>query len=222
LSFGPKDVNVATRASNKAKPFLKWAGGKARSATALAAMAPPFGGAYREPFMGSAALFFEVAPESAIISDANEELVVCFQEVARDPHAVMDLLDQMPNTKDRYLAVRAQDPAMLSEPGDPERRDGEDEHPRQLGQSRYTGDRAEITGFPAFRAFLSRCPVRALCGDPPEFVPLLAGSSRSTNRRECVGSRDPCSGRRRHHLHGSEVRTRRADGRAAHDHSPLS
>lgn len=101
--------------SSKAKPFLKWAGGKARSATALAAMAPPFDGTYHEPFMGSAALFFEVAPESAIISDANDELVVCFSEVARDPHAVMDLLDQMSNTKDRYLAVRAQDPAALSD-----------------------------------------------------------------------------------------------------------
>jgi DNA adenine methylase len=78
-------------------------------------MAPPFSGTYREPFMGSAALFFEVAPDSAVLSDANEELVICFREVARDPHAVMERLDAMPNTKDDYLAVRALEPATLSD-----------------------------------------------------------------------------------------------------------
>lgn len=64
--------------------------------------------------MGSAALFFELSPARAVLSDANEELVVCFQEVARDPHAVMDLLDEMPNTREYFHQVRKQDPANLS------------------------------------------------------------------------------------------------------------
>jgi DNA adenine methylase len=100
----------------RAKPFLKWAGGKTRSAALLASLAPPFTGRYLEPFMGSAALFFEFAPERALLSDANKELVVCFQEVARDPHQVMDLLDQMPNTREHYMKVRSQDPETLSRP----------------------------------------------------------------------------------------------------------
>jgi len=98
----------------KTKPFLKWAGGKTRSAAELVRLAPPFTGAYIEPFMGSAAVFFELAPERAILSDANEELVICFQEVARDPHALMGLLDAMPNARDFYLDVRAQDPTRLT------------------------------------------------------------------------------------------------------------
>lgn len=98
---------------DRAKPFLKWAGGKTRSAGLLADLAPAFRGRYFEPFMGSAALFFELAPDRAVLSDANEDLVVCFQEVARDPHAVMDALDLMPNTRDHYLSVRAQDPKGL-------------------------------------------------------------------------------------------------------------
>ncbi|HXF57251.1 MAG TPA: Dam family site-specific DNA-(adenine-N6)-methyltransferase, partial [Actinomycetota bacterium] len=101
---------------DRAKPFLKWAGGKTRLARLLASMAPPFTGRYFEPFMGSAALFFELAPERAVLSDANEDLVVCFQEVARDPYTVMDLLDRMPNTREAYMAVRRQDPTKLSGP----------------------------------------------------------------------------------------------------------
>lgn len=97
-----------------AKPFLKWAGGKSRSAAELVRRAPAFTGTYFEPFMGSAAVFFELAPERAVLSDANEDLVVCFQEVARDPHGVMDLLDTMPNTREAYMVVRATDPAILS------------------------------------------------------------------------------------------------------------
>jgi DNA adenine methylase len=96
------------------KSFLKWAGGKTRYASIIAALAPPFTGAYWEPFMGSAAVFFELAPERAVLSDANEELVVCFQEVARDPHAVTRLLDAMPNTRAYYELVRTRDPRTLT------------------------------------------------------------------------------------------------------------
>jgi DNA adenine methylase len=100
----------------KARPFLKWAGGKTRYATTLVALAPNYSGTYWEPFMGSAAVFFELAPDLAVLSDANPELVTCFQEVARDPHGVMELLDEMPNTKEFFLSARGQDPAALSAP----------------------------------------------------------------------------------------------------------
>lgn len=98
----------------KAKPFLKWAGGKTRSAAELVRVAPPFTGMYFEPFMGSAAIFFELGAERAVLSDANEDVVVCFREVAGDPHAVMDMLDGMPNTREFYMRVREQDPAELT------------------------------------------------------------------------------------------------------------
>src|SRR5262245_37931852 len=53
------------------RSFLKWAGGKTRYADQLASIAPKFEGCYFEPFMGSAALFFEMAPAEASLSDAN-------------------------------------------------------------------------------------------------------------------------------------------------------
>lgn len=64
--------------------------------------------------MGSAAVFFELAPERAVLSDLNEELVICFKEVARDPFTVMDLLDEMPNTREHYMQVRRINPEQLT------------------------------------------------------------------------------------------------------------
>lgn len=95
------------------RSFLKWAGGKTRSAAQLVAAAPPFTGRYWEPFMGSAAVFFELRPAKAVLSDANPELVACFQAVAADPEGVMACLDRMPNTPEQFHLVRRQDPARL-------------------------------------------------------------------------------------------------------------
>lgn len=95
------------------RPFLKWAGGKARSADELARLAPDFSGKYFEPFMGSAAVFFALGPRRALLSDANDELVVCFQEVKRNPHDVMTVLDSMVNSRDEFARIRRQDPARL-------------------------------------------------------------------------------------------------------------
>lgn len=97
------------------RSFLKWAGGKTRYAEQLAAMAPAFDGRYFEPFMGSAALFFELGPSEASLSDANPELVICFQQVAENPEKIMELLDEMPNTREFFNAERARDVADMSD-----------------------------------------------------------------------------------------------------------
>lgn len=88
--------------------FLKWAGGKTRYADQIVAAAPEYDGCYWEPFMGSAAVFFEHLPSRAVLSDANGELVICFQQVAKDPYSIMDLLDRMPNTPEYFAEVRRQ------------------------------------------------------------------------------------------------------------------
>lgn len=98
-----------------AKTFLKWAGGKTRYVDALFDCQPATGySRLVEPFAGSAALFFYLEPERAFLADMNEELIVCFREVARDPQAIIEALDQMPNNKEFFLGVRAQDPESLS------------------------------------------------------------------------------------------------------------
>ncbi|WP_329367541.1 Dam family site-specific DNA-(adenine-N6)-methyltransferase [Streptomyces sp. NBC_00669] len=99
----------------EARSFLKWAGGKTRYADQLVSIAPPFTGRYFEPFMGSAAVFFELGPARASLSDANQELVICFQQVSHDPEKIMSLLDEMPNNREFFNDLRAQNSLELSD-----------------------------------------------------------------------------------------------------------
>lgn len=95
------------------RSFLKWAGGKTRTAALLASLAPAGYDTYFEPFCGSAAVFFALRPESAVLADDNAELIVCLQQVAADPRAVMKQLDEWPNERAFYNEVRGWDAARL-------------------------------------------------------------------------------------------------------------
>ncbi|MEU1889495.1 Dam family site-specific DNA-(adenine-N6)-methyltransferase [Micromonospora rifamycinica] len=110
----PIGLQPMTPLPGEGKSFLKWAGGKTRYAKTLVAVAPAFTGTYREPFLGSGAVFFELNPSRAILSDANEELIICFREVAKDAEAVMKRLDDYINTREHFEEVRSQNPAALS------------------------------------------------------------------------------------------------------------
>jgi DNA adenine methylase len=70
---------------DRAQPIVKWPGGKGRMLTQIQALAPSSFGTYFEPFAGGAALFFRLAPERAVLSDANGDLIELYAEVARDP-----------------------------------------------------------------------------------------------------------------------------------------
>jgi DNA adenine methylase len=98
----------------RGKSFLKWVGGKTRTAELLAGLAPAEYARYGEPFLGSAAVFFAARPAVALLSDLNEELVVCFQQVRDDPEGVMARLDGMDTSEEAYLRVRAQRPEELT------------------------------------------------------------------------------------------------------------
>lgn len=70
-----------------ARPFLKWAGGKAKLAPKILERAPASFGRYVEPFVGAGAVFFaalEARPGTrAVLNDANQELIETFT-VLRD------------------------------------------------------------------------------------------------------------------------------------------
>ncbi|MGV9554547.1 DNA adenine methylase [Streptomyces sp. NPDC003522] len=111
-------MGLQTMSSNRlaeGRSFLKWVGGKTRYADKLVSLAPTFDGRYFEPFMGSAALFFELGPSDASLSDANPDLVICFQQVAHDPEKIMSLLDKMPNNREFYNELRAKNVCEMSD-----------------------------------------------------------------------------------------------------------
>lgn len=94
-------------------PFLRWAGGKRWLAQTLAPQLnrrlAQTNGVYLEPFMGSAAMFFAVAPRNARMSDVNFQLVETFRTVATDAAAVLAKVMSWPVDADTYYSVRAMD-----------------------------------------------------------------------------------------------------------------
>lgn len=109
-----------------AKPFLKWAGGKAQLIEQIAARLPielQLGKIYRyiEPFIGGGALFFHIAQmydvEEFFISDVNEEIILAYKSIQKDVNSLINLLKGMerkyhrltPNRQEEYFyAVRFQ------------------------------------------------------------------------------------------------------------------
>ena len=106
---------VAVEETKAAKPFLRWAGGKARLVPELIKLAPKTFRAYREPFLGGGALFFALQPKHAVLSDANDELIHAYTIVRDRPVELITILraTAQAHSKEHYLLARALDPQKL-------------------------------------------------------------------------------------------------------------
>ena len=106
-----------------ARPFLKWAGGKARLAPAIVAAAPETFLRYHEPFLGGGAVFFAMAAARpglrATLSDSNAELINVHRAVRDHPDALIAALRPIAEAyraldtsgrRDFYYAQRACEP----------------------------------------------------------------------------------------------------------------
>lgn len=92
-------------------PFLRWAGSKRQHVPfLLRCWAEGHYSRYVEPFAGSAAAFFAIAPRAAILGDLNRELVQTYRAVRRSPSAVHRTLRTFPTGADAYYDVRAMHP----------------------------------------------------------------------------------------------------------------
>jgi DNA adenine methylase len=87
--------------SLKAKPFLKWAGGKGQLLNTFhdlypAALKEKKIVTYIEPFLGSGAVFFDIAQKygikQAFLYDINEELILVYKVVQRDAARLIEFL----------------------------------------------------------------------------------------------------------------------------------
>jgi DNA adenine methylase len=81
---------------SRAKPILKWAGGKSASLPQLLTRFPSRFGRYIEPFFGGGAVFFALRPGvSAILNDANRELFNLYTVIRDQTHAFCEALDRL-------------------------------------------------------------------------------------------------------------------------------
>lgn len=88
------------------KPILKWMGGKRQLLPEITKRLPIKFGKYFEPFLGGGAVLFELAPENAIVNDANPELINLYQVVKRNPDELIEVLRTFSNDEKTYYEVR--------------------------------------------------------------------------------------------------------------------
>ena len=99
------------------RPFLKWAGGKRQLLPTFREFYPERFRAYHEPFLGSGAVFFDLAAEGRLgnggvrLTDVNADLVGCWLRLRDDLDAVVERLralaaDYEADPDDHYYRVR--------------------------------------------------------------------------------------------------------------------
>ena len=89
-------------------PFLKWAGGKRwLTSSHPELLQKPFK-RYIEPFLGSGAVFFHLAPNRALLADSNPDLIETYQAIKDDWYRVLKELNKhnRNHSKRYYYTVR--------------------------------------------------------------------------------------------------------------------
>lgn len=97
----------------KGKPFLRWAGSKRRQLSRLASFWSADHKRYVEPFAGSACLFFELSPSTAVLGDSNEELIEVYRVVSDEPERLYRRLCRIRRDLSTYRRWRHLNPKSL-------------------------------------------------------------------------------------------------------------
>ncbi len=89
--------------------FLKWAGGKRWLVSNHSNLFPVKYKSYLEPFMGSGAVYFYMRPKTAILGDANEDLINTYTAIKEDWRSVYKLLKSYHrlHCEEFYYEIRA-------------------------------------------------------------------------------------------------------------------
>ncbi|HEY0557993.1 MAG TPA: Dam family site-specific DNA-(adenine-N6)-methyltransferase, partial [Thermoanaerobaculia bacterium] len=96
------------------RSIIRWAGSKRQI---LKKLRPYWSDAYTtyiEPFAGSACLFFDIQPSTAILADLNSELVLSYIALKENVELVLEHFKKLRPDKETYYKVRAINPGMLS------------------------------------------------------------------------------------------------------------
>ena len=103
----------------KAKPFLKWAGGKGQLLRQYEPLFPDKFNSYLEPFVGGGVVFFHLFStgrldngKRIILIDSNEELINCYEVIKENVESLISILSgpKFVNKKDVYYKIRSEEP----------------------------------------------------------------------------------------------------------------
>ena len=121
-STQPKtEDDIMRRIAEKPKPFVTWVGGKRQLLKQFKEMNlyPPEGfdpsiNQYFEPFVGGGAVFFDLIPKYARLSDLNHELITTYQVIKNDVESLISHLQRHQVSKDYFLKMRSMNIADLN------------------------------------------------------------------------------------------------------------
>ena len=106
----------------KPKPFVKWVGGKRQLLKQFLLMNlypperfDPKTGRYFEPFVGGGAVFFDLSPEKAFLSDLNSELVITYNVIKNNLDELIKSLRKHKLDKEYFLKIRTLNTEKLSD-----------------------------------------------------------------------------------------------------------
>lgn len=103
-----EDVLKRASSPNSATPrsFLRWAGSKRFVLKHIVDVLPPRFKTYREPFLGSGALYFLLRPKRAVLSDTCPDLIKTFAAVRDNVDTVSCHLASLKPCREGYYKVR--------------------------------------------------------------------------------------------------------------------
>lgn len=114
--------SIAKIIDEKPKPFVKWVGGKRQLLCQFRDLGlyppedfDPVKNTYYEPFVGGGAVFFDLLPKKAELSDLNSELVTTYNIIKNDVDTLIKSLKKHKYEKEYYREMRAKDPKKLSD-----------------------------------------------------------------------------------------------------------
>lgn len=114
--------DIAKLIQERPKPFVKWVGGKRqllKQFRDLGLYPPedfnPITNTYFEPFVGGGAVFFDLLPKKAELSDLNKELVITYNVIKNSVEDLIKDLEKHVYEKEYYLSIRAKKAEDLSE-----------------------------------------------------------------------------------------------------------
>lgn len=113
FDLGSQHKGAVALPQDRTSPVLKWPGGKSWLATSLAEVFKrevSSTGRYFEPFVGGGAVFFEIMPRLALLSDINTALIEFYEVLRDDPEGLIRCVWRNSNNRENYYRVRASSP----------------------------------------------------------------------------------------------------------------
>ena len=100
-------LNGAVNIRKSLKPLIKWSGGKVDEIKIFEKYFPENYNIYIEPFIGGGAVYFNLNPEKAVISDVHSELIDLYKCISEGKaKEIYEFMENSPNDEATYYNIR--------------------------------------------------------------------------------------------------------------------